>query len=328
MKPQLLRDLVRLCREGGSEPDCLLAPEAEDDPLLPVLQQSIVLRDSGQPALSLSLLEQAEAGGLRSGWLLDNRARALLLLQRRDEAKALWHELRDQEDQGFRVMAAQQLKQLEVEERLPQLWPQLQTVAAQHRWAFQCLSEQQIRYAEFEFALLEEVVLAREQGAVALSLALVNLAMELGFESGWLRENKARACLAQDNVLEACRIWRELEATCDQQDVRSAAAAMLHSCRRQEQSALAEQREHGWITQSEQLAEGGDLSSAIHRLVQGLVESPDSGTLESSLLTLLDQRRTVEDAHWNGLSPWLRRCELNLELNEVMLQAFEQRLPD
>ena len=90
----------------------------------------------------------------------------------------------------------------------------------------------------------------------------------------------------------------------------------------------AKQREQGWITQSEQLAEGGDLSSAIHRLVQGLVESPDSRTLESSLLTLLDQRRTVEDAHWNGLSPWLRRCELNLELNEVMLQAFEQRLPD
>jgi len=264
---------------------------------------------------------------LRSGWLLDNRARALLLLQRRDEAKALWHALEDQADQGLRVMAGQQLKQLEVEERLPQLWPQLQALAVQHRWAFQCLSEQQHRYSEFEFALLEEVVLAREQGALDLSIDLVNLAMELGFESGWLKDNKARACLAQDNVLDACRIWRELEATSDQQDVRSAAAAMLHSCRRQEQAALAKQREQGWITQSEELAQGGDLSSAIERLVQGLMESPDSRALESSLLTLLDQRKAVEDPLWSGLSPWVQRCELSLELNEAMLQAFEQRLP-
>ena len=63
-----------------------------------VLEEAIRLRDEGRPDLSLALLDQAEAEGHRDGWLTDNRARALVQLQRHEEAKRLWTDLESSED--------------------------------------------------------------------------------------------------------------------------------------------------------------------------------------------------------------------------------------
>ena len=58
-----------------------------------LLKEAIASREAGAAAFSLALMEWALAEGFTSPWLQDNRARALVHLQRFDEACVLWREL-------------------------------------------------------------------------------------------------------------------------------------------------------------------------------------------------------------------------------------------
>ena len=326
MQPELLQDLLELCRRGGYEPVALANIGPSADLTTPVLEQSILLRESGAVELSLAFLDRAEAGGLTSGWIQDNRARALLLLQRRDEAKELWLELAQVLDEGLRNVASEQLEQLKVEERIPELWSQFQRLAEENSWTFKYLPAEKFSYFAFQRAVLEEVILIREKGQVQLSLSFIELTLKAGFRSPWLRDNQARCLLNSENVLEACRIWRELEASSDLSDLKSAAAAMLHACRRDEKRALLAEQEKLWIDRARKLHQTEDLSSAVMELINGWIDFPESKKIEEYLLEFLAQRRTKEDTNWSELSPWLQRSELSLEANEALLGAVEQKL--
>ena len=98
-----------------------------------------------------------------------------------------------------------------------------------------------------------------------------------------MRDNQARCLLIQGEVLEACTIWRQLEAGSALEDVRSAAAGMLHSCRREEQRALAVQQEQLRLDRAEQLHQAGDRSAAVNHLGSGVIDRPDSVRLETAL---------------------------------------------
>ena len=112
MEQLSLRELVDCCRLAGVEPEALLSPESQQDPLTAILHQVIALRQANLPALSLELIDRAEACGFRSVWLTDNRARALVELDRCPEAFLLWEELRDQSEdnvaQDFASLALDQ----------------------------------------------------------------------------------------------------------------------------------------------------------------------------------------------------------------------------
>ena len=90
MRPTLLDDLIHLCQQAGAVADELCSLEAQQDPLTAVLRQSIALREQGLDALSLQLLDQAQSAGLSSGWMDDNRARALIRLGNVEPALQLW----------------------------------------------------------------------------------------------------------------------------------------------------------------------------------------------------------------------------------------------
>ena len=90
MQPTLLDDLTHLCHQAGAVAGELCSLEAQQDPLTAVLRQSIALREQGFDALSLQLLDQAQSAGLSSGWMDDNRARALIRLGRTEPALQLW----------------------------------------------------------------------------------------------------------------------------------------------------------------------------------------------------------------------------------------------
>jgi len=285
-----------------------------------------LLREVGAAALSLALLDHAEAGGLSSGWTQDSRARALMLLQRPDEAKAIWRNLRRQSDKRLSDVAGQQLIQLEVEDRIPEIWSLLQCIAEKHSWTYGRLSSELSNYSLFERALLEEIILARETGASSLSLELIHFALKAGFRSPWFHDNRARALLNHGEVLAACRIWRELEACSALADLRAAAAEMLHRCHRQEQRALAAQREREWVDSAHQLHQKGNVMEAEMELLKGWILYPESEPIEKSLIELLEQRRCKEDPQWSELSPALQRGELSLEAQEAFLGAVERWL--
>ena len=318
-----LTALLETCRRLGLSSDWLLSDAAESDLERAVLEEAIRLRDAKQFDASLQLLDAAIEQGIRGGWLDDNRARALHGLGRLEEARQLWAALRHVDDLTLQAVAEQMLQQLALDEQLVEHLRAVETLAQRHHWSLRRLSEQQASASAFEFALLEEVILAREKGALSFSLELVELAIEAGFSSPWLLDNKARALVGQDQILEACRLWRELAEREDLEEMRPVAESMLRTYQRQEEQALKCQAERQWLDKAEQLQQS-DLSAAVQTLVKGLGEFPDSHDIETRLLELLDNRRSQDDPDWSSLSPWLRDQELALECHEEVLQDLER----
>ena len=68
-------------------------PSSSEEIETALLEEAIASRESGAAAFSLELVEWALEAGFSSPWFQDNRARALVHLNREDEACALWKEL-------------------------------------------------------------------------------------------------------------------------------------------------------------------------------------------------------------------------------------------
>ena len=288
-----------------------------------VLEEAIRLREDGRPDLSLALLDQAEAEGHRDGWLTDNRARALVQLQRHEEAKRLWRDLKSSEDQALRAAAVQNLQVLALEAGMSGFHIEVQALARELSWELERIRPELIHASEFEFALLEEGVLARERGAPATTLALMEWAIAAGFQSPWLEDNRARALVAMDQVVEACGIWRVLAETAALEEVRTAAAQMLKTLQREEQRQAAQLKEQALLEQGQDVASTQGPQAAIAHLAQGLLLFPDSSRIESDLIDLLRQLRAEQDQHWMELTPWMQDQELLVEVFEQVLLASE-----
>ena len=288
-----------------------------------VLEEAIRLREDGRPDLSLALLDQAEAEGHRDGWLTDNRARALVQLQRHEEAKRLWRDLKSSEDQALRAAAVQNLQVLALEAGMSGFHIEVQALARELSWELERIRPELIHASEFEFALLEEGVLARERGAPATTLALMEWAIAAGFQSPWLEENRARALVAMDQVVEACGIWRVLMETAALEEVRTAAAQMLKLLQHEEQKQAAQLKEQALLEQGQDVASTQGPQAAIAHLAQGLLLFPDSSRIESDLIDLLRQLRAEQDQHWMELTPWMQDQELLVEVFEQVLLASE-----
>ena len=288
-----------------------------------VLEEAIRLREDGRPDLSLALLDQAEAEGHRDGWLTDNRARALVQLQRHEEAKRLWRDLKSSEDQALRAAALQNLQVLALEAGMSGFHIEVQALARELSWELERIRPELIHASEFEFALLEEGVLARERGAPATTLALMEWAIAAGFQSPWLEENRARALVAMDQVVEACGIWRVLMETAALEEVRTAAAQMLKLLQHEEQKQAVQLKEQALLEQGQDVASTQGPQAAIAHLAQGLLLFPDSSRIESDLIDLLRELRAEQDQHWMELTPWMQDQELLVEVFEQVLLASE-----
>ena len=288
-----------------------------------VLEEAIRLREDGRPDLSLAWLDQAEAEGHRDGWLTDNRARALVQLQRHGEAKRLWRDLESSEDQALRAAALQNLQVLALEARVSGFHVEVQALARELSWDLKHVHPALIHASEFEFALLEEALLTRERGAPATTLALMEWAIAAGFQSPWLEDNRARALVAMDRVVEACGIWRVLAESAALEEVRTAAAQMLKTLQREEQLQAAQLKQQALLEQGQDLAINQGPQAAIAHLAQGLLQFPDSTLIESALIDLLRQLRAEQDQHWMELTPWMQDQELLVEVFEQVLLASE-----
>lgn len=288
-----------------------------------VLEEAIRLRDDGRPELSLALLDQAQAEGHQDGWLTDNRARALVQLQRHEEAKRLWTDLKSSEDLTLRTVAQQNLQALALEAGMNDFHSEVLALAKTLSWDLERIRPELIHASEFEFALLEEGVLARERGAPATTLALMEWAIETGFQSPWLDDNRARALVAMDRIVEACDIWRVLVETAALEEVRTASAQMLKTLQLKEQKQRAQLKEQVLLEQGKELATSEGRQAAVAHLAQGLLLFPDSTRIESDLVDLLRQLRIEQDQQWGELTPWMQDQELVVEVFEQVLLVSE-----
>ena len=159
----------------------------------------------------------------------------------------------------------------------------VQALASSHGWSLQKLDGLSVSSGGMEQALLEEAIAARESGAAAFSLALMEWALEAGFTSPWLQDNRARALVHFQRLKEACELWQELAEPHHTAALQAAAREMLgrYGVRHQLEAALIR----------------GDLSAADSLLDPLLEQGHNNGSLEwQPFVAWLDQQ---------GLMPWL-----------------------
>jgi hypothetical protein len=190
-----------------------------------VLDAAIALRESGQVEASLAILDRCSAEGHRSPWLAGNRARALLLLDRRDEALAIWQALAHSAHEAVSSSAQAILERLEAE-RLKALrdeWLQLARADGESLPELEAAEAKAL--VDLERPMLEAAIRLRDQGAVALSLRVLEAAREAGLRSPWIEDNRARALVQLNRRAEAQEIWEAL-AEGDDEGVRAMAEEM------------------------------------------------------------------------------------------------------
>ena len=259
----------------------------------PVLEASIRLRDQGAAALSLRLLEAAREAGLCSAWIDDNRARALVQLNRRAEAQVIWEALAQGDDEGVRAMATE-MAELQRTQLVKELSAQLRQLLQNEGRVVQHLPETApAQLMELELPLLKEAIGLREANDVALSLQLLEAAVAAGLRSGWIDDNRARALVNLERYSEAVELWQAL-LTSDTPALQEAAAAMLE---------LNEARglEQGVLLEVDRLLEQADSSeqgsaAALEFLTDALLQNPDRDALQEKLQSVATALESSADA--------------------------------
>jgi hypothetical protein len=133
-----------------------------DSSLHSQLETAIKLREGGQPAASLALLDAALNAGHHSPWIDDNRARALVDLDRRAEAIPLWEQLQGHGDSAV-ADAARQMLDLQRQQLLVPLHDSVHQLAEQHAWPLQRLGDPTVLDLQaYSTSLLKEAIDARD----------------------------------------------------------------------------------------------------------------------------------------------------------------------
>lgn len=286
------------CRGLGVDPRYLDSPAAAEDPLTALLQEAIALREEQRAELSLQVLEIASAAGLSSEWIDDNRARALLALDRADEARHLLHSLCDSATEAIAAAARSQLEALtrepQADEGAPPP-PAEQEASAPSQPETRAADEQEPSAAPDAadtaetseaagppetgddsggdppelIALLEQAIELREQGLAQASLELLQQAQAAGFRSPWLQDNRARALVQLGRRFEAIGLWQQLEASGDP-DLAAMAGPLAQTQGRELVADLQTRlgrvaAEHG--ASLEGLAQAGDSPAALQEAI-------------------------------------------------------------
>ncbi|CRY91208.1 conserved hypothetical protein [Synechococcus sp. WH 8103] len=171
-----------------------------------------------------------------------------------------------------------------------------------------------------EEQLLQELIACREAGDADLSLELIQLAEQHGWESPWLEDNKARAELALGRPEQACAIWESLTSTADENAAAIATASLkkLRGSLKLQTTLLACCRASGW--QPRHL--GNPAEAAFIGLGQALSEigaCRESGRPDLSLKLITLCRQSGES------SPWLEDNQARLEVERRRFWSAAER---
>ncbi|MFM7675862.1 MAG: hypothetical protein ACKO5F_09825 [Synechococcus sp.] len=277
------------------------------------LEEAILLREEGNPRLSLELITAAQELGFASPWLSDNRARALVALDRRQEAFAIWHALNTAADKACAAMAADMVTLL----RNSLLEP-LREECGRRSWLPLHLQPSEAETSAPPEYWLREVIASREGGQADLSLALVERCLQLGWSSPWLRDNQARALVHLDRIEEAAAIWSELSQSED-----PGLAAMAQDML----SLYGEEAEKRRLEREVQIRlQNGEAASAKELILERLLEQPDRPKIRALLVDVLAELQPDEAGLTPLLLQELREPTLRLEAHACLLEVLEREL--
>jgi hypothetical protein len=173
---------------------------------LPILNESIKLRNENNEQLSLKLLEICIQHGLRSDLIDDNKARALFKNGLKRDAIQTWQSLLSSNNEETRDSAQAVLTQ------------QSQSLVAFLKKTI-VDNQQQIRYipeqipqdlSKLGALILKEAIRLRKEDEAELSLQILELTTSAGFETDAINENRARALVNLKRNAEAVQILEDL----------------------------------------------------------------------------------------------------------------------
>ena len=176
---------------------------------LPVLYESIELRNGNNELLSLKLLEICIEYGLRSDLIDDNRARALLKIGRKRDAIHIWQSLLSSINEETRDSAQRILTRLS-----QRLLTSLTKIITDNEQKIQHLPQQTPQdLSQLGFSILKEAIALRKEQQDQLSLQILELTTSEGFETDAINENKARALVNLKRSIEAVHLLEDLLAS-------------------------------------------------------------------------------------------------------------------
>ena len=173
---------------------------------LPILNESIKLRNNNNEQLSLKLLEICIQHGLRSDLIDDNKARALFKNGLKRDAIQTWQSLLSSNNEETRDSSRKVLTQ-----QSQNLVVFLKKTILDNRQQIRYIPEQIPQdLSKLGALILKEAIRLRKEDQAELSLQILELTTSAGFETDAINENKARALVNLKRNTEAVQILEDL----------------------------------------------------------------------------------------------------------------------
>jgi len=280
---------------------------------LSILKEAIALRKEQQEELSLQILELTTAAGFETDAINENRARALINLKRHIEAVQLLQDLVSSESAVTQQSAKRILQTLS-----NNLLQKIKKILAKNGWTIRHLPEiAPPSFAKLEPALLKEAIALRKEKKEELSLSILDLTFNSGFQTEKIDDNRARAMANCEKYAEAVIIWNSLKDSNNAQIQRSAISMLERfGDKGFQQKILAEV--------DTILSQGQDRGQAVNLLADAILQNPSDLVLHKKLGEIALSTKNKKD-HTNQEFEELSEYSQSLAGFEAFVTALEQR---
>ena len=237
-----------------------------------ILREAIALRKANQEELSLQILELTTSAGFETDAINENRARALINLKRNTEAVKLLQELLSSKKEETQESANRILKSLG-----QKLLKQTRDLLNKNCWKIRHLPEESPEHlAKLEPLILKEAIALRKEKKERLSLAILNLSIELGLKTEKIDDNRARALINDEQYFEAVTIWNSLKDSKNTQIQQSATSMLERFSEKGFQQKILQEVNNI-------LANDNDKTQAINLLTDAILKNPNDHKLHEKL---------------------------------------------
>jgi len=259
-----------------------LSPDINSDNKLieALLNEAIGLREAGKAQLSLQLIDQALALELSSPWFADNRARALLALEQRQEALTIWLQLSREADPLVAEMAVAML--MENSDSTSEQCHEQEDGAGDELG-----TDQQLQ-------ALKAAIQLREDGQLEASLELIDAALAAGETDPWWLDNKARVLVELNNLCEALSIWENIVVTADEYIGQVASEMLAVHGPKLLAPLLNICEQNNW----QPLYLAVNNQTILLQLLQELSASREAGEIDLSLKLIAQAKQLGFQSHW------------------------------
>ena len=279
-----------------------------------ILREAIELRQSQHEALSFKILELTTSAGFETDAINENKARALLNLQRNSEAVQILQSLLSSKNPATQSSAKKILQGLN-----NKLLSRLRDIIIKNGKEIRHLPEKSDDYlAGLEKVIIREAISLRKDKQEKLSLQLLELSIKTGLKTDLIEDNIARTLVNMDKYGEAVTIWQSLKDSKNPK-IRDSATLMLNRFWEQGMQQNTLKEVDSLLLETDHYANGRE--KAINLLTSAILKNPNDEILQNKLGEIASSNSNDID---NDIKPEdITRHQQNLDGFYAFLKALE-----